>query len=200
MRLNRTSAFALVVVLTSALGRTDSVAQEVSSGDYLLATGRAGRVELGTTVDEIYQFFGRDNVTLVAEFREGMFSPVLAIEIAGAASVPAMSIDIREWPCGQFSAWGIQVRDARFRTKEGFGVGTTAAELRRRYQFQITEAEGAHAAVVDALRMTFALTRQGPVDQQRVTAVWLWPDPEAVRKKRCPGRDPESGNMIGERH
>jgi hypothetical protein len=133
--------------------------------------------------------FGRDNVSLVAEFREGMFSPVLTIKLSGAASVPAISVDIREWPCGEFSVWGIEVRDARFRTIDGLGVGSTAGELRRSYPFQVSEEEGSHAAMVKALQMSFALTRQGPVDQQRHFSL-IWPDPEAVRKKRCPGRQP----------
>lgn len=67
-------------------------------------------------------------------------------------------------------------------------MGSTAGDVRRSYSFTISEAEGAHAAVVDVLRMSFSLTREGPVDQQRVTSVWIWPDPEAVRKRRCPGR------------
>jgi hypothetical protein len=158
------------------------------AGDFVLTTGRAGRVELGTSVDEVYQMFGRDNVSLAAEFREGMFSPVLKITLAGSSASPAISTDIREWPCGAFSVWGIDVRDDRFRTKEGFGVGSNAGELRRAHPFKITEEEGAHAAIIADLKMTFSLTRQGPVEQQRVTAVWIWPDPEAVKKKRCPGR------------
>jgi hypothetical protein len=159
--------------------------------EFLLTTGRAGRIELGTSVDEVYQMFGRDNVSLVAEFREGMFSPVLRIKLPGTNTIPAISTDIREWPCGEFSVWGITVHDARFRTMDGLGVGATARDLRRRHPFQITDEEGAHAAVVTDLKMTFSLTRQGPVDQQRIASVWIWPDPEAVRRKRCPGRAAE---------
>jgi hypothetical protein len=158
------------------------------TNDYVLATGRAGRIELGMSVDDVYRFFGKDNVHLVDLFKEGLFSPALEITLAGAAVTPAVVTDISEWPCGEFSVLGIDVRDSRFRTKDGFGVGSTAGDLRRSYPFQISEEEGAHAAVVKALQMSFSLTREGPVDQQRVTAVWIWPDPNAVRKKRCPGR------------
>ena len=180
------SASVMAALLIAAAAASGAVQQ--TSDDFLLASGRAGRIELGTSVDEVYRFFGRDNVNLVAEFREGMFSPVLKIKIPGATTVPAISADIREWPCGEFSVWGIDVRDARFRTKDGFGIGSTAGDLRRSYPFQVNEEEGGHAAMVKALQMSFSLTRQGPVDQQRVTAIWISPDPEAVRKKRCPGR------------
>jgi hypothetical protein len=173
-----------VVVHSRALG----VSQPAPASEYLLATGRAGRIELGTSVDEMYQFFGRDNVRLVDLFKEGLFSPALEVKIPGATVVPAVVTDIGEWPCGEFSVSGIDVRDPRFRTKDGFGVGSTAGDLRRSYPFEVSEEEGGHAAIVKALQMSFSLTRQGPVDQQRVTSVWIWPDPVAVRKKRCPGR------------
>ena len=183
------SGVAALFTLAAAAGAAQSAQQTSPSADYLLMTGRAGRIELGMSVDEVYQLFGRDNVSLVAEFREGMFSPVLKVRISGATAIPAISIDIREWPCGEFSVWGIVVFEPRFRTQDGFGVGSTAGELRRSYLFQMNEAEGGHSAMVKALQMSFGLTRQGPIDQQRVTAVGIWPDPDAVKKKRCPGHD-----------
>ena len=165
--------------------------------EFLLSTGRAGRIELGTPVDDVYQMFGMGNVSLVAEFREGMFSPTLTVTLPDTTTKPALTLDIREWPCAEFSVWGISVQDGRFRTKDGFGVGSRAGDLRRAHPFQITDEEGMHAAGVNDLKMTFSLTRQGPVDEQRVTSVWIWPDPEAVRKKRCPGRLDMETNETG---
>jgi hypothetical protein len=181
---------AVVLSLILSVVALHAAAEQSSGDDLLLATGRAGRVELGTSVDDIYAIFGRENVRLVDAFKEGMFSPALQIALPGAAINPGIVTDIREWPCGEFSVSGIEVRDPRFRTKDGFGIGSTEGELRRSYSFQITEAEGAHAAMVDALKMSFSLSRGAPVEQQRVTSVWIWPDPEAVRKKRCPGHSP----------
>jgi hypothetical protein len=179
---------ALALAAATAI-EASSHEQQPSSDNYLLAAGRAGRIELGTTVDAVYQFFGHDNVSLVANFPEGLFAPALSVKLAGSTAVPAVSIAIREWPCGEFSVWGIDVRDARYRTKDGFGVGSTAGELKRSYPFKISEEEGAHAALVDALKRSFSLSRDGPIDQQRVTSVWIWPDPVAVKTKRCPGRE-----------
>jgi len=139
--------------------------------DLLLRGNRAGSIELGATVDEIYSIVGRDQVRLVDEFLEGMFSPALAIDLPGATVFPAIVVRIREFPCAQFSVWGISVRDPRFRTPEGLGVGSTIAELREAGQF---------------------------VDDTRTTAVWIWPDPVRIREERCPGRrggveNPDSG-------
>lgn len=189
MRFARTLTALLGVLLSVVVyGRASGVTQQPPAGEYLLAAGRAGRIELGTSVDEMYQFFGRDNVRLVDLFKEGFFSPALEIKLAGTTVVPSVVTDISEWPCGEFSVSGIDVRDPRFRTKDGFGVGSPAGDLRRSYPFQVSEEEGAHAAIVKVLHMSFSLTRRGPADQQRVTSVWIWPDPDAVRKKRCPGR------------
>jgi hypothetical protein len=179
---------ALVLSLTLSVLAFHVQAKQSSADDFLLAPGRAGRVELGTPVDEMYTLFGRDNVRLVDLFKEGLFSPALQIKLPASAINPALVADIREWPCAEFSVWGIDVRDPRFRTKEGLGVGTTEGELRRSYSFQISEAEGAHAAIIDALKMSFSLSREESLEQQRVTSVWIWPDPETVRRKRCPGR------------
>jgi hypothetical protein len=180
-------AIILLLIALSPSAATTVTARQVPNG-FLLASGKAGPIELGSTVDEIYKKYGRDDVSLVAEFREDMFTAVLKIRVPGSTTEPALSIDIREWPCAKFSAWGIDVRDSRFRTADGLGVGSTGGELRSHYQFHMTEAEGAHAAVVDALKMTFALDPDQPIDRARVTSVWLWPDPEGVRKRRCPGR------------
>jgi hypothetical protein len=191
---------ALVGVLLSVVvyGRASGVTQQPPGGEYLLAAGRAGRIELGTSVDEMYQFFGRDNVRLVDLLKEGLFSPALEVKLAGATVVPAVVTAIRESPCGEFSVWGIDVRDPRFRTKDGFGVGSTAEDLRQSHPFQVSEAEGAHAAIVKTLQMSFSLTRQVPTDQQRVTSAWIWPDPGRDGKSsgaRAIGRAPISNGF-----
>jgi len=197
MRLAGTIVAVMGAVCAVADAQPPRAIAKPPASDYVLAAGRAGGIELGTSVDDLYRLFGKDSVHLVDLFKEGMFSPALEITLDGATMTPAIVTDIREWPCGEFSVWGISVRDSRFRTSDGFGVGSTAGELRRSYPFEISEAEGAHAAVVKALQMSFSLTREGPVDQQRVTAVWIWPDPNAVRAKRCPER---AGGALVSRH
>ncbi len=165
--------------------------------DLLLRGNRAGSIELGATVDEIYSIVGRDQVRLVDEFLEGMFSPALAIDLPGATVFPAIVVRIREFPCAQFSVWGISVRDPRFRTPEGLGVGSTIAELREAYAIRLSLEEGP-SAIVESERMSFALDSGQFVDDTRTTAVWIWPDPVRIREERCPGRrggveNPDSG-------
>ncbi|HET7217330.1 MAG TPA: hypothetical protein VFJ02_04750, partial [Vicinamibacterales bacterium] len=112
---------------------TDVAGQSASRAEFLLSAGRAGAFEIGEPVDALYRRVGRERVTLVDLFKEGLFSPALEIRLPGASESPALIADIREWPCGDFSVWGLAVRDSRFRTREGLGVGSTAAELRRAY-------------------------------------------------------------------
>jgi hypothetical protein len=184
----RWTSAAILLLIASTLNPAASAQAVSPPGPFLLSTGKAGQIELGASVDEVYRLYGRDNIGLVDLYKEGYFSPALTITMPGSAAAPAIVADIREWPCAEFSVWGIDVRDPRFRTSDGLGVGSTGAELRSRYQFQISEAEGAHAAVVEALKMSFSLDPEVPVDRARVTSVWIWPDPVAVRKRRCPER------------
>jgi hypothetical protein len=171
-----------------ALQVSNPAGRHTPAADYLLTSEGAGRIQLGTTVDELHEWYGQPDVRLVDLMLEGMFSPALKINLPSATVKPAIVAEIREFPCNDFSIWRIDVRDPRFRTSDGFGVGSTAGELKRAHALRINDEEGGHAAMVDDLRMSFSLTTAGPVDRQRVTSVLIWPDPETVRKKRCPGK------------
>ena len=124
MSVTRVTASSLAALFTVAVaaGASQSAQPTSPSADYLLMTGRAGRIELGMSVDEVYQLFGRDNVSLVAEFREGMFSPVLKVRIPGATAIPAISIDIREWPAESFRC-GVS-RSASHAFARGMGLAS----------------------------------------------------------------------------
>ena len=181
--------FAVALVHISGAGISDAIDQAPPppSSAFLLSAGKAGPLELGQSVDEVYRLVGRERVRLVDLFKEGLFSPALDINLPGSQVSPALVADIREWPCGEFSVWGIDVRDPRFRTRDGFGVGSMVGELRQKYQVQLSHEEG-ESAVVAALQMTFGVNGDAGNDLTRATAVWIWPDPEGVRKRRCPGR------------
>ncbi len=114
-------------------------------------------MEVGAIVEEVYEIFGRENISLVAQFGEGSFSPALEIRLPSATVSPAMVIPFREgWPCPGFRVVGVDVRDPRFRTSEGFGVGSTLSEIRQRYQVKLTQGEeGAYGAYVATLEMSF---------------------------------------------
>src|SRR5262249_31116457 len=119
--------------------------------DLLLAVGKAGPLQVGMPVDDVYRMFG-SGVRLIAQFPEGMFQPALEIVVHGGQSQPSMVAEIDRSGGGKFALGRITVLDPRFRTTDGFGVGTTEVEVRKKFSFKISEEEGCHCAVIDALK------------------------------------------------
>ena len=164
-------------------------ARQTSGNTFLLERGRAGQFELGMTADEVYRAAGKERVQLAATF-EGMFQPVLQIEIPGLTAKPALTAPIREWPCSEVAVWGISVHDARFRTKSGLGVGSTLGEVKRVHPAAKVEGiatDGGPRVVIADAGLTFGWMETF-TDDSRVASVWVIPDPEGVRARRCPGR------------
>ena len=44
---------------------------------FLLSAGRAGPFQVGDSIDDVYRQVGRERITLVDLFKEGLFSPAL---------------------------------------------------------------------------------------------------------------------------
>ena len=128
---------------------------------------------------------------MVDLYREGMFQPALEIQLQGAMTQPAIIMPVREWPCIAWSVQGLDVRDPRFRTEEGIGVGSTLAEVSKAYAVTVSNEEGPHAWA-ESMRMSFRLDDASLTPSAKVTSVWLPGDPVAIRKARCPdrGREP----------
>lgn len=163
-----------------------------SQGSFVLERGRAGQFELGMTVDETYRLVGREYVHLVASLPEGMFQPELQIQLPGFPGGPALTATIREWPCGEFALWGILVHDSRFRTSNGLGVGSTLGDLKRQYRAaRVTgiDTDSGPVVVVSELGLTFRMKpARSFTDMSRVSSVWVFPQPDDVRARRCPER------------
>src|SRR5690349_563229 len=70
-----------------------------TSAEFQLAPGRAGRLEVGMPVDDVYRLVGRERTRLIDLHREGMFEPALEVRWQVAASQPAIVMPVREWPC-----------------------------------------------------------------------------------------------------
>jgi hypothetical protein len=160
---------------------------------FLLESGKAGSFEVGATADEIYSLAGRDNVRLVPLFKEGMFEPALEVQLTGSSTRPSMVARIREWPCAQFSVWGLEVRDRRFRTREGIGIGSTLGELRRHYKVEMggIESGNSSAIVPSMMNISFVLDAiDAPGDLSKVKSIWMSSDPKEARKRRCPQLGP----------
>ena len=160
---------------------------------FLLEPGKAGSFELGVTADEVYGLAGRNNVRLVPLFTEGMFEPALEIQLPGSSADPSIIARIREWPCAQFSIWSIEVRDKRFRTREGIGIGSTLGELRRHYKVETGGSnEGSISAIIPSMmNMSFVLDAEdAPSNASKVKSIFMPPDPVTVRNHRCPQLGP----------
>ena len=193
---NSTSALLKGAVAAAVIATSISVVAQTTRdsipSSFLLTAGRAGSFELGMTVDQLIAQVGREHVRLVATFPEGMFQPELEVDLPGFPTGPALVAPIREWPCGQFALWSISVHDPRFRTATGLGVGSTLGDLRRHYPgVTVThiDADGGPSVVITELGLTFGM-ESVPVyaDASRVESVWVFPQPVAVRARKCPDR------------
>jgi hypothetical protein len=180
------ASIAQCVFLFATLAVVHAAPWSTQPSDFVLSPGRAGFVELGATIDEIYDLVGRQRVRLVDLFSEGQFTPAIEIDLPGTNASPSIVARIREYPCRQFAIDGIWVRDPRFQTAEGVGVGSTIGDLRRVYDVRFSREEG-HSVIVNSKRMTFEIAGTAFADAVSVTSVWLWPDPSDVTKRRCPG-------------
>lgn len=141
-------------------------------------------------IDQVYLLFDRKQSRLVDLQLEGEFSPAMEISLPGGSVSPSLVVQFREWPCSVFAISGITVRDPRFRTAEGIGVGSTLREMKRQYSVVLSREEGAHAVVLKK-HLTFGLTDDSPADSARVTEIWIpLTDFAGIREKRCPQLGP----------
>ena len=112
---------------------TQSGTQRLSQDSFVLERGRAGQFEIGMTVDELYQLVGREHVCVVTSFRGAEARPGVEIQVPGFTAGAALTRSV-DPVCGPLALWGIEVHDARFRTSNGLGVGSTLGDVKRLYR------------------------------------------------------------------
>lgn len=173
-----------IAVCASASAQSVRIAPPAPSPpSSLLTRGAAGNFEIGMTVEEAYALAGQKNVQLEAFFGIGGFQPRLRIQLAGHQGEPSLIAPIMQSSCHEFILSGIEVNDARFRTKDGLGVGSLLRDLKRRYPKALVgglDTDGGPSAVVEQLGLTFMLQGTGAeiADSWRVDSVWVFSKPE----------------------
>ena len=119
--------------------------------NYLLEKKRVGSIEVGSNVEDIYQYFDKDLETeLVDRYLEATFSPAIVVknneDILFIANLDCNII------------YSIEVLHYKYKTERGMRVGMTYKSLKERHNVSsILKGEGRLFAIVDDLNMSFAL-------------------------------------------
>ena len=151
--------FLFVLFLT--LSGTETVR---AKNNFLLSKQKAGLIEIGMTVDNLYSRYKRKSTKLVDLYIEGMFSPALEIYLNGKEEETKYSL-IAEIGWGSssntnsgFIVSRIQVYDEVLKTEKGIGVGSSLGELRNHYKVNwIDFGEGGFIARINEIDMSFIL-------------------------------------------
>src|SRR5207245_9020380 len=97
-------------------------ARSERQADFSLTRGRAGPAEVGAIVEEVYEIFGCQNISLVAQAGAGSFLwTALEMRLSSAAVSPALVIQFRDggWQCPGFRVVGVGVSYPRFPAQAG---------------------------------------------------------------------------------
>jgi hypothetical protein len=176
---------ALLIAILAACVLAEEAAASRADSAFLLARGRAGGVRLGMPLAQVRGLFGARAIRMTDLRLEGEATPAALVTVAGAAT---SSLTVEIDPSTRDSLiTRITVRDARYRSAQGIGVGSTLGMLRRSCRVDwIAQGEPDAVARVDALGMSFiidlrplgrkaqhALRRKNVPDTVRITGVML---------------------------
>ncbi len=145
---------------------------EVRRQPFLIAPGRVGLLQVGMTVDKLLQLIPPPQTSLIDMRFQEHFTPAIAIRLDAGSPQPSLIAAYRQVLAGRVDEWrvaAIEIMDARFRTAEGLGVGSTIAEIR-----------------VIHPNIEPTVNTAGPLVSLRDRAMWFWLDPTAVRGSRVP--------------
>lgn len=135
----------------------------------LLRPGYAGQLRLNMKEADLLALLPPAALRKTTRSLEGIEYPAYEYrpDDAPAGSPPLLLELVGAIEDGGNRLWRVQVRDARYRTAEGIGVGSSYGEARRAYGVQTIErAEGQLVAVSERVGMTWVLDAAGlPTDR-----------------------------------
>jgi len=145
-----------LLVATSLIFGAYSIGVAASSEDFLLTAGRAGPVKIGMTPEQVESIFGKARIKRVDEQYEGMPSP--ALEIFADSNETKSALLVLDLDGGL--VYRVNVKDPRYKTKEGIGVGSFLSELQKRCHEGPPKEEGeGFYGIIDAkMGMSFAIS------------------------------------------
>lgn len=151
---------------TKAVSKPTSAATG-PSGQFVLASGYAGNLGVGKSVEPLYQEFGQPAVTDSEEFFSGRIYPVLKVydKSTGALSLTVFFAKNKE---DQKVVTAIHVFDKRYKTSNGIGVGNTLGELRREGVTSVQYTDGLYAITRDG-KMRYELD----ISAEAVPIAWI---------------------------
>jgi hypothetical protein len=151
---------------------------------FRMGRGYVGDLKVGMRGDEVVALFGKQRVREFDLYIENP-EPERALEVRlddVNAPKPSLVVRFRSAAPGPTTleekrVAGITVHDARFRTADGLGIGSTFREISARHGVNVSYGEGSLVAIVDDLGMTFDFTmffRVGRVPPTaRAESVWI---------------------------
>lgn len=144
--------------------------------DFLITTGKAGRISISMTIDELYKNYDRKLINLTDLFLEGYFTPALEIYLDKKTDKPSLVVEIG-WANG-WSVSRINVYDKKFHTEKGIKVGSTLKDLRKNYNIEwISSGETHFCAYVQEIGISFLLDSFDiPLDWYKNREMKLIPD------------------------
>ncbi len=145
-----------------------SISAQIINGQdkFLLSKNKVGEIEIGMTIDALHTKYEPRLTKLTTRYPEGMFSPVLEIYLNEESQGIEPSITVMIDKEDDWLVGGIYVKDKRFRTGKGIGIGSTLGDIRKAYKVNwIGFGEGPLVADIDNLGMSFELNFTQPSDK-----------------------------------
>jgi len=177
---------------------TKALAQQSSSSQNLLTKGKAGVIEIGQTIDDLYEHFDRSATRLVDLQLEGSFSPAIEVYFDSTNQTkPSCLAEIRWWREVGWAVGRITIKDDTFKTEKGIGIGSTFGEILQFYTVtSVSAGESPYLfAIVRELGMSFQLDityHDMPSQWRRTKDLNLVPTDSKVRSILVTGHPPQS--------